>query len=277
MRYRTREVAVEIEIPDKPLGGMTLEKWIAASRPLDLDGVRWEDVPSRPISEDLVRCLTYFIDIENQTINYLRDLLVAGAAEDPDVAAFLPCWAYEEAFHGRALERFLNQYGIQLDRFRALRVRHKAGLREKLEALAARLLARYSPSFPAVYLTWGAVNEMSTLMGYQGLARRADHPVLTDITRRIMRDESRHFSFYYHMAQQRLKDVRAQRLTRAILSRFWTPVGQGVKPESEVRWIHRFVFEGPLGKTALEQVDRIIDKLPGLDRLGLLAAYGSTL
>lgn len=262
---------------DTPQGGFSIQRYVASSRPLDLEGVQWDRVPEKPLESDLRRALTFFIDIENQTIMYLRDLLAAGAANDPDVATFLPCWGYEEMFHGRALERFLNQYGIQLEPDRLARLRKKVTLRERLEAIGSRLLARYHRHFPAVYLSWGAMQEISTLMAYHGLVRKADHPVLTDIIGRIIKDESRHFSFYYHMAQRKLVEPAAQKLARFVLRRFWTPVGQGVKPESEVRWIQAFTMDGALGQAAISQIDRIINKLPGLEKINLLTRYSRTL
>jgi hypothetical protein len=63
--------------------------------------------------------------------------------------------------------------------------------------------------FVAVHLTWGAINEWSTHAGYTRLAARADHPVLTDLLDRIMRQE-----------------------TRFALRHFWAPVTRAVTPRS---------------------------------------------
>ena len=88
------------------------------------------------------------------------------------------------------------------------------------------------PSFTAVHMTWGAVNEWTTQAGYARLAARADHPVLTELLRRIMRQEGRHIDFYATRPIARLDgDRRAQRLTRFALRRFWRPVGSDVMPD----------------------------------------------
>ena len=49
---------------------------------------------------------------------------------------------------------------------------------------------------PAVHMAWGAVNEWSTQTGYGRLIEKAKHPVLTELLRRIMRQEGRHIDFY---------------------------------------------------------------------------------
>ncbi|MBI2062036.1 MAG: acyl-ACP desaturase [Nitrospirae bacterium] len=268
---------MEIDASDRPAGGFSIERYVESSRPLDLEGIQWEQSREYPITPEVVRAVTYFMDIEYQTINYLRDLLAAGAANDPEIAVFLSCWGYEEMFHGRALETFLKQYGIEVARERLAEVRRTVTWRERFEAFGAKLLAKYNRHFPALYLSWGASQEISTLMGYQGLGRRANNPILTEITRRIIMDESRHFSFYYHMARKHLSDPRAQRLTRWVLTHFWSPVGQGVKPDAEVRWIHRFIMEGEFGKSAIRHIDSIINKLPGLDSLNILDRYTTAL
>ena len=58
----------------------------------------------------------------------------------------------------------------------------------------------------AVHMTWGAVNEWTTQAGYGRLAAKAEHPVLSELLRRIMRQEGRHIDFYAIGARQRLAD-----------------------------------------------------------------------
>ncbi len=42
-------------------------------------------------------------------------------------------------------------------------------------------------------------------------------------------------------------------------------------PEPEVRFLVRHLFGGPEGATVVARLDRQIDRLPGLEGLGLLA------
>ena len=83
----------------------------------------------------------------------------------------------------------------------------------------------------ALHMTWGAVNEWTTQAGYVRLAQRAEHPVLTELTRRIARQEGRHIDFYVAEARRRLADSpAAQQVVRWALRHLWRPVGSGIMP-----------------------------------------------
>src|SRR5205085_9915980 len=91
-----------------------LDKYLRASKKVDLDGVAWDRIRDHPLSGAEGRCLAYMMDIESHTIVFLRDLLATRAAFDPDVTAFLSCWVYEELWHGEAFSRFLGQAGYRM-------------------------------------------------------------------------------------------------------------------------------------------------------------------
>ena len=97
------------------------------------------------------------------------------------------------------------------------------------------LLSRAWPDFCALHMTWGAINELTTLTAYRRLSKLAGHPILTDLLERIMLDESRHFFFYYRQAEARLLRPGAARVSRAIVDRFWAPVGSGEQGREELR------------------------------------------
>src|SRR4029453_1684944 len=173
-----------------------IDTWAPRSRAVDLDGIRWDEVGRTPLRKETVRTLRYMQDIEIHTIVYVRQLLATRAIDDPDVATFLACWFYEETFHGRALARFLEAAGHRVEP----RARSVAPLGQRIQAAGAggaARVARHWPDFVAVHMVWGAINELTTLTGYKRLARVADHPVLSELLARIMRDESRHFGFYF--------------------------------------------------------------------------------
>src|SRR5205814_7019004 len=154
--------------------------------------------------------------------------------------------AGEETFHGRALARFLAAGGHDIVR----RIQSRAPVGARVEAAATATLARAWPDFVAVHMTWGAINELTTLTGYRRLAELAGHPVLSDLLARIMRDESRHFAFYFHQAARRLVRPRTARLTPRIVARFWAPVGAGVQPDEELRFLAGQLLSGPGGRAA---------------------------
>jgi hypothetical protein len=210
------------------------------------------------------------MDIEAHTLCYLKDVLDAGAGADPEIADFLGCWLYEEAYHGRALSRFVKAAGVERDP--AVCGMHKATALERLEAAGTWLVSRLFPkAFLTVYMTWGAIQEHSTLFGYTNMARQTKNPVLAELLRRIARDESRHFGFYYYKAAQGLKaSLFAQKLTAFLLKRFWTPVGEGVKPASETDFLLRCIFAGAEGEDAMERIDRSMRRLPSLGWFDLM-------
>ena len=126
-------------------------------------------------------------------------------------------------------------------------------------------VARIWPDFVAVHMVWGAINELTTLAGYQRLAALDPHPVLVDLLGRIIRDESRHFSFYYQQARMRLEQsALARRLTREIVWRFWRPVGNGVKPKAEMYQTIGYCYAWDRGLAAMREADERIAALPGM-------------
>jgi hypothetical protein len=95
--------------------------------------------------------------------------------------------------------------------------------------------------------------------------------VLSELLRRIMRQEGRHIDFYMSEAEKRLDaDRGAQRLTRAMLAKFWAPVGSGIMPRDDVRFLVGYLFAGPDGMGSAERIDRRISALPGLGGLALV-------
>ncbi len=248
-----------------------LDAWVARSGALDLDAIAWSEVAKYPVSPATVRTLTYMQDIESHTIVYLRSLLATRAIDDPEVATFLACWVHEETFHGIALSRFLEAAGHRLPP-RAM-PRGQEPLGKRLEALATSTVSKLWPDFCAVHMTWGAINELTTLTGYHRLRTVADHPVLSELLETIMRDESRHFFFYYRQADVRLRRPGAAWVARRLVDHFWAPVGSGVAPAAELEFMARYLFDGDDGRAAARKVDDTIRKLPGFETVPLLEAW----
>ncbi len=121
-------------------------------------------------------------------------------------------------------------------------------------------------------MTWGAANEWTTQAAYSRLAQCADHPVLTELTRRIARQEGRHIDFYVAEARRRLAaSPAAQRVVRWALRRLWRPVGSGIMPEPETDFVIRHLYGGSEAAPFVARIDRRIDGLPGQSGLGLIA------
>ena len=264
-----------------------LDRYLRASGRVDLSGVAWERIGDFPLHPTEARCLAYMMDIESHTVVFLRDLLATRAVFDPDVTAFLSCWVYEELWHGEAFSRFLGEAGYVLapDReavtgdaaypskvARNAWIRRSVGRGATLSHLATMLGSAMTRDFVAVHMTWGAVNELSTLTGYQALIEQTDHPILRDLLRAIIKDERRHFAFYRSQARARLSGSRnAQRITRWAMQRLWAPVGTGVRPQLETDFVIGALFGDEAGARRLDECDAIIRELPGFGAARLLA------
>jgi hypothetical protein len=82
---------------------------------------------------------------------------------------------------------------------------------------------------------------------------------------RIIKDERRHFSFYFNQARRMLQDPTARRLTSFIVRHFWTPVGTPVRGDTDAHRICAFLFPGDEGLAQLTEMDGVIARLPGLE------------
>ncbi len=127
-------------------------------------------------------------------------------------------------------------------------------------------------------MTWGAINEWTTQAGYGRLSEAAGHPTLSQLLKRIMKQEGGHIDFYASEASRRLADSpKAQKLTRFALRHLWRPVGSGVMPKEEVGFMVRYLFDGGDGNAVAARIDRRVDRLPGQGDLHLLESAFSKL
>jgi len=267
-----------------------IDRYLRNSKRLDLNGLEWERIPEHPLTDGDVMCMHYMMDIETHTVIYLRDLLATRAAHDPNITAFLSCWVYEELWHGEAFSEFLRAYGVEVPAEpklpdgstplptrpnRVRRFREQMGVGHQLSLLPTMLASLLTRDFIAVHMTWGAINELSTLTGYHQLMRRSEHPVLHDMLRLVIQDERRHFAFYRAQAKARMTARPAARsLVRLALKALWTPVGAGVKSVEEVDALVLYLFgDSPEGREGARQIDSTIAELPGLEGLSLAEDY----
>jgi hypothetical protein len=248
-----------------------IDQYKRTAAPVRFEDLDFRSFADRPLSPGALRCLRYMCDVEDYTVCYLRDLLVTPSHRDPVISTFLTMWNYEEYWHGEALARVLDAHGIPTgdDHIRA--VRAAQGWRDKLNPVMHTLAANLAgEDFIAVHMTFGAINEWSTHAGYARLAGREQHPVLTELLGRIMRQETRHVAFYATQARDRLaSSARARTLTRWALRWFWSPVGSSIMPAEETGHLLRFLLGGADGARTVERIDEKIDRLPGLRGLAL--------
>lgn len=250
-----------------------VDGYAATAAPVRTDDLDFSEFRRTPLSPEVLRCLRYMHDVESHTVCYLRDLLLTPSHRDPRITTFLTAWAYEEHWHGVALARVLEEHDETAGAERIGEMRSALPRKDRygpfLSAIGGALAG---DDFVALHMTWGAVNEWSTAAGYDRLADRAGHPVLSELLGRIKRQESRHIAFYASEARQRLGDSRrAQRLTRFALRRLWAPVGSGVMPAAETEFLLDWLLAGEEGGAAVRRIDANVAKLPGLGDLRIVA------
>ena len=252
-----------------------IERYVSVSAKIETKDLDWDEASKVGLTEDERFVLTYFSDIESQTIRYLKMLLQMKIAFKPAVAAFLTTWSYEEFFHGYELANLLEVCGYPLEEERVEQMKKKARLNEILEATLGPLMSRiFYHQFPAVYLSFGAIQELTTLRGYERLYNATCNPVLKTLCERIAKQERRHFAWYFNHARELLKESRSARiLARKLLEFNWVPVGAGVKSPEEVKRLFSILFPSEFGRKLVQEVDQKMSTLPGLEGFRLMTNY----
>jgi hypothetical protein len=275
------DIALRISGMDPNETTFDLDRYLRFSGATKPECFDWT-TPQPRLGDDALFTIAYMMDIESHTIVYLRDLLSTRVVRDNQVTAFLSCWVYEEFFHSLLLRRFLATQGVAIDDQRFADLRNKTSLADHIIRPGIAILSRVNRHFPAVHMTFGAINEISTLTGYQALIARTDsahgrsdsaRPLLTTILERIIKDERRHFAFYFNQARQRLRAPAARRLTAFLVRHFWTPVGVTVRGDRAMRRVCAYLFPDESGVECMAAVDRSIARLPGLEWFDLGARY----
>lgn len=243
-----------------------IQQHLAVSQKVAFEDLDWDAARAAGLSDMERQNLEFFADIESQTFFYMLEVAKLETARDPDLISFLTMWNYEEHFHSQAILRLMRECGTPVAPAgsRAAGVRAAARLRAKVEDALQMTLARTMPqSFVALWMTWGASQELLTCFGYEALVATTRNSVLAELARRIGKQERRHFAYYYASAKERLEGDRfAQRVVRTILERNWNPVGSGVKsPEDQATFIEN-LFPDPVKLFA--EADERLSSLPGM-------------
>ena len=256
------------------MAAFDIDRFLSLSGAVVHQDLDLKEAARQGLSDGEARVLRYMADTETHTILYLRDLLAGHIAHDPEVTAFLSVWAYEELWHGRAIDTLLTACGHRPPDQAYLATCQAASWRETLEALLSHLAATTTTRFAAVHMAWGAVNELTAAAAYQALARRTANRPLATLLGRIAKQERKHFAFYYSQAERRLTDDRrAQTLCRLAMSALWTPVGSGVGHTANLAYIIAAYFDDVAGRQALAACDATMRRLPGMGWFNLVVRH----
>jgi len=235
-----------------------------------ISSINWSDVRKYPLDKKFVPVLLYMRDVETLTDVYYEELRRTPTGKDPIISKFMERWSAEEQTHGEVLNRFLNESGIETDENWQKQVVGSVSTSYTItNRLITTLTNLVGKRFTATHMAFGAIHEMSTTQGYRRLATLAEHPVLAEILRGIIREESAHTTFYRSVARIELeKSEISQKLSRLIIKHFWTPVGSGAKSKQESDYTIATLFSGEDGLDWIDKnVSQRLQGLPGFQGL----------
>jgi hypothetical protein len=231
--------------------------------PLDVERYDWSRAARQPLTDAERFQLQFATQVEWGTEVYFARLDIS---RDPVVHRFLRIWLAQETVHAQLLARFLAAHGIEAaPAHRSLRQRLAAARGRQVNRLARAMIG---DDFSAVHMTWGAVNELTTLRFYGILRARTGNDLLRDILRDVMAQEAVHYSFYRNVAVRRLAgNPRGQRIVRWLMENVWSPVGVGLRSRSDAERLMVDLFRDRPDVVA--QMDAQISRIPGLTGLDL--------
>jgi hypothetical protein len=238
-----------------------------------IGNINWNEVKNYQLDEKFVPVLLYMRDVEILTDMYYEELRRTPTGKDAVISKFMERWGQEELVHGQLIDRFLNESGYETSKNWQTEVRKNV---PKSYSVYARIITNLTnlvgKSFTATHMTFGAINELCTAQGYRRLIELANHPVLSQILRGIMREESAHTQFYWSVAKLELqKSPMSQKIARFIIKNFWAPVGQGAKPVKESNYTIATLFKGEEGMDWIERnVSSRIQQLAGFEGLNTI-------
>ncbi len=241
-----------------------------------IDTIPWNDIPRHELPPEFIPVVIYMRDVEKFTEMYYRELRNTPTGRDPIVRRFMEKWSTEEDLHGELLNRFLYEAGIPTSDKWYEEAKKNVPLSYKMISTVSQLVSNcFSKQFSAVHMTWGAINELTTLNGYQRLWILAKHPVLEYLLRAIAQEEAVHSFFYWSLAKLKLERSNSgQELAKYLIKKFWLPVGVGAKKLSDANYVVGQLFNGIEGlKTLDSHVTKRIQQLPGLGALTAVTDY----
>jgi len=238
----------------------------ASITPDFLSLINWGDVRQHSFGEHLVPVLFYMRDVESLTDMYYRELRRTPTGRDPYISKFMARWGEEELVHGQLLDRFLNELGYSTDERWYERVRSSVGRFYKVHTYAITTLTNLvGKQFTGTHMIFGAINEMTTGQAYRRLIAKADHPVLTQILRAILREESLHTNFYSNVARLELeRRPISQKLARFVIDHFWEPVGGSALGHDRSNYTIAQLFGDDEGRRVIDfAVSKRLSSFPG--------------
>ena len=232
--------------------------------PLDPSRYDWSDARTGRLTDEEVFQLTYAAQVEWGTEGTFASLNIS---RDPVVKRFLHVWLDQEVAHANLLARVLAGHGVAVDPIHRAPKHRRGAARGKLLNQLARL--GVGDDFFAVHMSWGAINELTTIRFYGVMRAKTSSELLRSVLRDMMAQEALHYSFYRNLAIRRLAgNPRGQRIVRWALQHLWSPVGVGLRTRADVDRLMLGLFADRPDQVA--QMDGQINRIPGLADLDLV-------
>ncbi len=191
---------------------------------------------------------------------------------------FLATWKGEEAEHGYIFKRIAAESMghttkanelIDPSFFSQYQPEPTFAQRNSQELVA--LSSEVTNSFPAIYATFGAVQEQSVIRAYELLKRRINDERVDLVLDEIISQEKRHFRTYFEWAKYYLKtDPLAQRVVRKGLEKIWKPVGFDAMGGENWEELYDYLCPTQEDRDYFTDVDRVVQLLPGMEGLTIM-------
>ena len=246
------------------------ERQPRALTPEFISNIAWDRVKKHELDRRFVPILIHMRDIEVLTDMYHQEMRRTPTGKDPHISKFMERWGVEEITHGEVINRFLNEAGVETGEKWKAEVHRSVTLRYKANQYLIGILTNLiGDKFTATHMTYGAIHELSTGQAYRRMMKLANHPVLTEIMKAIIREESAHAKFYSSVARIELKRSEfARKTARFIINKFYKPVGQGSRPKKMTHYSIGTLFNGAEGVEWIDRtVTRRVQSFPGFDGL----------
>lgn len=182
-----------------------------------------------PLDPAVLEDLRYLRDMERSTMGQVRSVVVSYTNKESRVAAFLTTWAYERHWIADAYQAVLDAHGP-----------HAGAPQPPEHSWVERVetaLDNISPMVDSVWTNFsgeavvagqtarGWSQEASTRAALRMLERRAGHPELSSLLRRVAEVKATHERFFAEETTARVRtDPRAQRFARAYLTFAFHPL-----------------------------------------------------
>jgi hypothetical protein len=209
--------------------------------------------------------------IEADSLTMRQRISTIGADRVQELLEFITIWLAEESEHSRALTYLAGMHGFTPEEL-ATRTRTR-----DLRTLLTRPMlyaVRGLRGICAAYCTLGAMQELVALTTYHHLATGSASTEIASVLKAIGRQESHHMRFYRRAAELFLQDTpAAQRNTRFLIQRLWQPPGLDLLGKGNYEDIFEPILTDREYATSLLSVDHVVQNLPGLAGIRVMATY----